>query len=59
MMVKETFLDVDYKVLSEIILIKPFTMDFYSLISCKPLSTSRFTQKCDCFQSHSEIFFIS
>ena len=33
-----------YKVLSEIDLIEPFTMDFYSLIRCIPMSTNRFTQ---------------
>ena len=45
-----------YKVLSEIDLIEPFTMDFYSLIRCIPMSTNRFTQWCDCFQSQSENF---
>ena len=33
-------------------------MDLYSLISCIPKSTNRFTQKCDCFQNNSDIFFI-
>ena len=36
-----------YNVLPEIVLIKP--------IICIPMSTSRFTQKCDCFQSHAKI----
>ena len=31
-------------------------MDLYSLISCIPISTNHFAQKCDCFQNHSEIF---
>ena len=33
-------------------------MDLYSLTSCIPISINRFTQKCDCFQNHSDIFFI-
>ena len=45
------------KVLSEIVLIKTFTMDLYSLVNCIPLSTNRFAQKCDCFQSQSDNFF--
>ena len=28
----------------------------YSLINCVPISTNRFTQKCDCFQNHSDFF---
>ena len=34
-------------------------MNLYSLISCIPISTNRFTQKCDCFQNqnHSDYFF--
>ena len=52
-----------YKVLPDclnaIVLIKPFIMDLYFLISCIPISTNRFTQKCDCFQNYSDIFFIS
>ena len=35
------------KILSEIVLIKLFTMDLYSLISCVPMR-NRFTQECDC-----------
>ena len=30
-------------------------MDLYSLTSCIPISINRFTQKCDCFQNHSDI----
>ena len=50
-MVKKTFLRMFvrcslYKVLSEIVLIKPFTMDLYSLTSCIPMS-NRFAQKFD------------
>ena len=55
-----------YKVFSEIVLIKPLTMDLfsltmdlYSLVSCIPMNTSRFTQKCDCFQNHSDNYFYS
>ena len=43
--------------LSEIVLIKPFTMDLYSLINFMPMSNC-FTKECDCFQSHSDFFFI-
>ena len=32
-------------------------MDLYSLISCIPMSTNRFTQKWDCFQSQSDNYF--
>ena len=31
-------------------------MDVYSLISCIPIITTSFTQKCGCFQNHSDIF---
>ena len=41
-----------------IVLIKPLAMDLYSLISCISINTNRFTQKYDCFQNHSNIFFI-
>ena len=44
------------KILSEIVLIKLFTMDLYSLISCVPMR-NRFTQECDCFQSRSDNYF--
>ena len=40
-----------YKVLSKIVLIKQLTMNLYPLISWITLSTYRFTQECDCFQS--------
>ena len=46
-----------YKVLSEVVLIKQFTLDLYYLTSCMPTSTNRFTQKCHCFQSDSDNFF--
>ena len=50
-------LDVVYiRVLSEIALIKQFTMDLYFLISC--IHRNRFTQEWDCFQSHSDDFFL-
>ena len=57
-MVKKSFLRIFvrcslYKVLSEIVLIKPFTMDLCSLIICIPMG-NRFTQKYDCFQTHSD-----
>ena len=39
--------------------IKPFTMDLYSLISGISVNTDRFKQKCDRFQNHSEIVFIT
>ena len=47
-----------YKVWSDIFLIKPFTVDLYTLISWIPMSTNRFTWKCDCFQSYSGNFFL-
>ena len=31
-------------------------MDLYSLIRCIQITTNRFTHKCACFQSHSDIF---
>ena len=40
-----------YKILSEIVCRKPFTMDLHSLINCIPLSSNYFTQKCDCYLS--------
>ena len=46
-----------YNFLSEIVLIEPFTVEFYYLINCIPMSTNRFTLCCDYFQSQSEIFF--
>ena len=45
-----------YKVLSKIVLIKQLTMNLYSLISWMTLSTYRFTQECDCFQSYGDFF---
>ena len=39
-----------------IVLIKPFTIDLQSLIRSIPVKTNRFTQKCDCFQNHKDIF---
>ena len=35
-------------------------MDLYSLISCIPITTNRFTQNCYWFQNHNDmyIFFI-
>ena len=31
-------------------------MDLHSMIRCIPISTNRFTQKCDCVQNHKNIF---
>ena len=47
-----------YKVLPEIVLIKPFTMDLYSLISCIAVSTNCSTQKWDCFQDYGNNSFL-
>ena len=47
-----------YKVLPEIVLIKPFTMDLYSLISCIAVSTNRSSQKWDCFQDYGNNSFL-
>ena len=46
-----------YKAFFDIVFIKQFILDSYSLISCLAVSTNRFTQECYHFQSHSNIFF--
>ena len=42
--------------IAQIVLIKPFTMEIYFLISFIQISTNRFTQKCGCFKNHGDIF---
>ena len=33
-------------------------MNLNPLISCIPISTNRFTQKCDCFPNHCDSFLL-
>ena len=52
MLFLESLLDVVYIrscLIANIVLIKPFIMDMYSLINCVPINTNRFTQICGSF----------